>query len=312
VGAYTKTEVILAIKVMTGTEVEELFGAELVGEFAANTPQWHELRKSGLGGSDVAAVAGVSKWTSAYALWATKSGLIPDDFSDSEAMEWGRLLEPVIRQKFAAKHPEWEVVETEATFRSKKYPWMLGNVDGFINFGNGEWGVLEIKTAAYEDDWANGVPRYYETQVRHYMRVFGLKRSVVAVLFHGNKYQEYELLANDFVDQADTDLLIKFWEGVQTGTAPDWDGSLATYETVRAMHPDIEDSTVELGQLGMYLINAAHDYDAAQAYYNEMKSRTLDALGSAKYGVFTVGDESRKVCYRSSKSGGTPFLVIRK
>jgi CRISPR/Cas system CMR-associated protein Cmr1 (group 7 of RAMP superfamily) len=62
----------------------------------------------------------------------------------------------------------------------------------------------------------------------------------------------------------------------------------------------------------MYLINAAHDYDAAQAYYNEMKSRTLDALGSAKYGVFTVKDESRKVCYRSSKSGGTPFLVVKK
>jgi CRISPR/Cas system CMR-associated protein Cmr1 (group 7 of RAMP superfamily) len=87
---------------------------------------------------------------------------------------------------------------------------------------------------------------------------------------------------------------------------------MATYETVRAMHPDIEDSTVELGQLGMHLVNAAHDYDAAQAYYNEMKSRTLDALGTAKYGVFTVGDESRKVCYRSSKSGGTPFLVVKK
>jgi len=122
----------------SGVAVEYLFGAECVGEFAANTPEWHELRKSGIGGSDVAAVVGVSKWTSAYALWAQKSGLIPDDFSDSEAMEWGRLLEPVIRDKFADKHPEWNVIETDATFRSPKFPWMLGNVDGFIDFGNGE------------------------------------------------------------------------------------------------------------------------------------------------------------------------------
>lgn len=287
-------------------------GAVCVGEFEANSPEWHELRKSGLGGSDVAAVVGVSKWTSAYALWASKSGLIPDDFSDSEAMEWGRLLEPVIREKFAAKHPDWTVINTKATFRSQEHEFMLANVDGFIDFGNDEWGVLEIKTAAYEDDWVNGVPRYYETQVRHYMRVFGMSRGIVAVLFHGNKYQEYEVLANDFVDQADVDMLVKFWDGVQNGVAPDWDGALATYETVRAMHPDIEDTTVELGDLGMHLVNAAHDFDAAQAYLNEMKSRTLDALGSAKYGTFTHADEARKVCYRSSKSGGTPFLVVKK
>lgn len=287
-------------------------GAVCVGEFEANTPEWHELRKSGLGGSDVAAVVGVSKWTSAYALWAAKSGLIPDDFSDSEAMEWGRLLEPVIREKFAAKHPEWTVINTNATFRSQEHEFMLANVDGFIDFGNDEWGVLEIKTAAYEDDWVNGVPRYYDAQVRHYMRVFGMTRGIVAVLFHGNKYQEYEVLANDFVDQADVDMLVQFWDGVHNGVAPDWDGALATYETVRAMHPDIEDATVELGDLGMHLVNAAHDFDAAQAYFTEMKSRVLDALGSAKYGVFTVGDEPRKVCYRSSKSGGTPFLVVKK
>lgn len=293
---------------MSGTAIEYLFGAECVGEFEANTPEWHELRKSGIGGSDVAAIVGVSKWTSAYALWAQKSGLIPDDFSDSEAMEWGRILEPVIRKKFADKHPEWEIIETDATFRSPKHPWMLANVDGLIDFGNNEWGVLEIKTAAYEDDWAYGVPRYYETQVRHYMRVFGLKRAFVAVLFHGSSYKEFEIVANDFLDNADFDLMQQFWNSVQSGTAPDWDGALATYEAVRMMHPDIEDATVELGDLGMHLFNAVTDFDAAQTKLNELKSRTLDALGSAKYGVV----DERKVCYRSSKSGGTPFLVVKK
>lgn len=300
------------IEKYSGIAVEYLFGAELVGEFEANTPEWHEVRKSGLGGSDVAAVVGVSKWTSAYALWAQKSGLIPDDFSDSEAMEWGRLLEPVIREKFAAKHPDWNVIETDGTFRSREYPFMLGNVDGFIDFGNNEWGVLEIKTAAYEDDWVNGVPRYYETQVRHYMRIFGLKRAIVAVLFHGNKYQEFEVLANEFVDSADVAALIEFWDGVQDGVAPDFDGATSTYETVRLMHPEIEDESVELGDLGMHLVNAAHDFEAAQAYFTEMKARTLDAMGKARYGLYTVGEDARKVCYRSSKSGGAPFLVVKK
>lgn len=296
------------IQNMPSLAIEELFDVKCLGEFAANTPEWHELRKSGLGGSDVAAVVGVSKWTSAYALWAKKSGLIPDDFGDSEAMEWGRLLEPVIREKFAASHPTWTVVETEATFASPKYPWLLANVDGLIRWEDGSWGVLEIKTAAYEDDWVNGVPLYYQTQVRHYLRVFGLKRAVVAVLFHGNAYKEFDVYAEGFIDATDFEMLEKFWQGVQDGVAPDWDGALATYETVRAMHPDIENETVELGELGIHLVNAAFDFEESQKKFNEMKSRTLDALGSAKYGVV----DDRKVCYRSSKSGGTPFLVVKK
>jgi len=191
--------------------VGDKFGpAVCVGEFEANSEGWHELRRAGIGGSDVAAVVGVSKWTSAYALWAKKSGLIPDDFSDSEAMEWGRILEPVIREKFAAKHPEWEVSNTNATFRSSEHDWLLANVDGLIRFEDGSWGVLEIKTAAYEDDWVNGVPLYYQTQVRHYLRVFGLQRAIVAVLFHGNAYKEFEVVADEFIDAADFDMLEKF------------------------------------------------------------------------------------------------------
>ena len=298
----------MGIVQMQGTAVEYLFNVDCVGEFEANTAEWHELRKSGVGGSDVAAIVGVSKWTSAYALWAQKSGLIPDDMSDSEAMEWGRILEPVIRQRFADKHPEWEIVESKATFRSREQSWLLANVDGFIDFGNNEWGLLEIKTAAYEDDWANGVPLYYQTQVRHYMRVFGLKRAFVAVLFHGSAYKEFEIIADSFLDFADVEMVEQFWKNVESGEAPAWDGALATYEAVRKMHPDIEDTSVELGDLGMHLINAVWDFEVAQRHMNEMKSRTLDALGSAKYGTF----DDRKICYRSSKSGGTPFLVIKK
>jgi len=95
---------------------------------------------------------------------------------------------------------------------------------------------------------------------------------------------------------------------VKTGLAPDWEGSTSTYEAVRAMHPDIVDETVDLGELGIHLVNAAFDFEDAQKKFNEMKSRTLDALGGAKYGVV----DDRKVCYRSSKSGGTPFLVVKK
>lgn len=302
----------MEIKQMSGIAVEYLFGAPCVGEFESNSPEWLELRKQGIGGSDVAAVVGVSKWTSAYALWAKKSGLIPDDFGDSEAMEWGRILEPVIQQKFADKHPEWQVINSKATFASAEHPWMLANVDGFIDFGGNEWGILEIKTAAYQDDWVNGVPLYYQTQVRHYLRVFGLKRAVVAVLFHGNAYKEYDVFADEFIDAADFDMLQQFWNGVQNGLAPAWEGSTSTYEAVRSMHPDIDPAEVDLGDLGLHLVNAAWAYDDAEKVFKELKSRTLDAMGSARYGYVETAEGKNRVAARQSKNGGFPYLVVKK
>ena len=57
--------------------------------------QWLDLRSTGIGGSDVAAIYGESPYTSAYTLWLQKSGRVGRDKSSNEAMEWGNLLEGV-------------------------------------------------------------------------------------------------------------------------------------------------------------------------------------------------------------------------
>ncbi len=60
---------------------------------------------------------------------------------------------------------------------------------------------------------------------------------------------------------------------------PDWDGSANTLETVKLLNPGVADAGVDLGDLGIYVQNAQNDFDRAQEHLNEMKSRTLDALG---------------------------------
>ena len=61
---------------------------------------WHEARKSGLGGSDIAAVLGLSKWASPMDVWYQKRGLV-DPLEESNAMRRGRLLEPAIAEWYA-------------------------------------------------------------------------------------------------------------------------------------------------------------------------------------------------------------------
>lgn len=291
--------------------LERLNGAVPVGQFESGSPEWLELRRAGVGGSDVAAIMGWSKWSSAYALWALKSGLVQDSVQN-EAMEWGSLLEPVIRQKFADLHPDWMVVDCDQTFAVESERWRLANVDGLI-FTSDSTGLLEIKTARFEDDWVSGVPLYYEAQVQWYLGNLGLSWAKVVVLFGGNSYREFDVVFDEVMFERLLERAREFRECVVSGVAPDWDGSTATLETVRQLHPQIVDETVDLGDLGVYLQLAALEVDRAEAHLRELKSRTVDAMGSARWGVVELDSgEELRVATRMAKGDGLPYLVIKK
>ena len=90
-------------------EIAEKTGAVLLGNFPSGSREWLDLRKTGIGGSEVAAICGFSKWTSPYTLWCQKTNRISGEIPMNDAMEWGTRLEPVIIDKFSDNHPELTV-----------------------------------------------------------------------------------------------------------------------------------------------------------------------------------------------------------
>ena len=60
---------------------------------------WLELRRNAIGGSDAAAILGLSKWSSPLAVYADKLGLVPER-EDNEAMRQGRDLEEYVASRF--------------------------------------------------------------------------------------------------------------------------------------------------------------------------------------------------------------------
>jgi len=281
--------------------------AHLVGLFNNTDKEWHDLRRTGIGGSDVAPICGLSPWTSPFALWAKKTGRIPDDFVPSEAAEWGTRLESVVLDKLVEVHPELKVHREVGTWANSERPWQLANPDAIFE-QDGELGIIEIKTSRFEDDWTNDVPRYYRTQVQWYLQTFGFKRAIVAVLFGGSKYREFEVMADTFEQDANLQAVERFRSFIESDTQPDFDGALSTLEVVRELHPDISDDEVELGQLGSLYFRAVDALAEAESSVNEAKSRVLDAMGSAKRGLV---DGEWKIT-RQARGGGKPFLVNKK
>jgi putative phage-type endonuclease len=291
---------------MNNSKLNEILDkASFLGNFENSSPEWHELRnQSGvISGSEIGAILGLSPFTSAFTLWAQKTGKLPNQVVGNTAMRLGQLVEPAIRELYKEQHLDHEVYEV-GTYASKAYDWAHANPDGICLDESGNPYILEIKhTATYWDS----VPEHYRAQVFWYMFVFGLKRSVFAVVNAG-RYKEYEVLWDEFEWEAMFQEVNKFRNYVLENLQPDWDGSESTYETAKALSPDLEVRDEELGQLGVELFNAQLKFDEADSFLREMKSRTVAALNGAKNGTI----DGTVVCTLSQRAGGLPYLTIKK
>jgi putative phage-type endonuclease len=287
------------------SNINELQDAILLGHFENGSPEWHDLRNEPgvIGGSDIAACAGLSSWTSPITLWAKKTGQIPDEVTPNMSMKLGTKLEAPILELFADEHPELEIYET-GTWANTHAPWARANPDGLYKTADGEWGIIEVK---FSRDYWTQVPQAYRAQVLWYMKVFGIRQAKLVALA-GSSYQEYEIEWDEFEAETLWQSALRFRQACLEVKMPDWDGSNSTLETVRALNPNIEDAEVDLDDLGMHYFNAVTEFEAANAKVTELKSRVINAMDGKKRGL-VFGDHLVSL---RSRAGGLPYLHHEK
>lgn len=190
---------------------------------------WLEQRKRGIGGSDVAAIMGLSPWRTPAEVWLEKTGRAePQDLSDRPHVQRGVDLESFVGAKFRDAHRDMLIRRVNAICRSLERPWAQASLDYEVaepneqilrgrsgRFCKGiDWGVLEIKTSRNDADWKDGPPAYYLTQVMHYLSVTGREFAWVAVQFDSDwlwEYREYRI-ERDEEDIAAIDAAVDtFW-----------------------------------------------------------------------------------------------------
>lgn len=210
--------------------------------------QWLAERKKGIGGSDAAAVLGLSKYSTPLTVWMEKTGRVePEDISEKEPVYWGRVLEDVVAAEFARRHPQLKVRRVNALLRSKEHPFMQASLDRMVTDEAGRKGVLEIKTcdARVKGDWEEGVPDYYLPQPIHYLGVTRFEFYWVAVLCGGNHYKDFSYER----DQEDIDYLVEkeaaFWHMVEDDIMPQPTASYADSQALMGVYPSPEEEMVD-------------------------------------------------------------------
>ena len=97
---------------------------------------WLSFRRKGIGGSDAAAIMGMSPFCTKRDLYYDKLGIQPvmDEEEDNwVAKEVGHRLEDLVAEIFARK-TGYKVYPIRKMFRHPLYPFMLADVDFFIDF----------------------------------------------------------------------------------------------------------------------------------------------------------------------------------
>ena len=144
--------------------------------------EWLEERRTGIGGSDAAAVLGLNPWRSPLAVYMDKTAGRGDVAEDDmpEALWWGTEQESLVAKRFSQLTGE-KVINDQNMYRSAEYPWALANIDRRVV---GKHVGLECKTTEvynktdFDDD---EIPPTYYWQCQHYMAVLGWQSWYLAV-----------------------------------------------------------------------------------------------------------------------------------
>lgn len=177
--------------------------------------QWHEQRDKGIGGSDISVIMGANKYKTIGDLWREKTGRSkPQDLSHKPAIMLGNAMEPVLRQEYAYRHPDVEVMEPDYMLQSNVAQWRQASLDGIITYPDMHKEVLEIKTvgmyAAHK--WDDGlVPISYAMQVLHYMSVTGYPRAQLIALIGNQAIIERTVQRDEEAIAAIEDEVDRFW-----------------------------------------------------------------------------------------------------
>lgn len=154
--------------------------------------EWLEVRKSGIGSSEVATILGLNPYETPYLLWRRKIGLDAPK-TETFAMKAGHYLEDAV-SRFWSDETGREVIKSSAgdwIIRDPDKPFLQVSPDRTFWLGASRSpsakGILECKTTQRQID-AEDVPAYWYCQVQYQLGVARLESGSLAWLSAGREF----------------------------------------------------------------------------------------------------------------------------
>ncbi len=269
-----------------------------------------EVRRTGIGSSDIGAVAGLSPYATPLDVWLVKRGLAT--VPETDAMRLGTALEPVIADLYGREHlaagemlryprdVAWPILVAADTVRHPSEPWILATPDRAVTVPRlaGEHPreapvrLVEIKSVAWRSahHWGEAhddVPAWYRAQIEWQMLATGVTRCDLAALIGGAELRVYQIEHDPELARMLVGIGRAFWRHVERGEEPPVDASESWRKHLETRFPRAvgeilpagaraEEIAERLADAGARGAAAERDYDRAA---NELRALIGDARG---------------------------------
>jgi len=269
---------------------------------------WLAARGKGIGGSDAAAILGLSPWAAPLSLWLRKVGAIPDDLEPSDVMVWGSKVERVLIEDIA-EQAGVEVLGTSWTLiRDATEPDLFCSPDGMgwpsapDDVTTAPDFLVEVKNVhgMKAEEWEAGAPPYVNAQVQHALHVSGLPRALVGASLGGRRpvWCWVDRDPNWWPTNGPT--ILEFLRRIREEDPPPPTGHPADREALFERYPAEDGSIVALPSEAVdwtrELEELAETRKAIETREDELKNMIRAAIGTAEEGIVPGGLGRWKWC----------------
>jgi putative phage-type endonuclease len=250
--------------------------------------EFREARSSFLGGSDCAAVLGVSPYHTPVEMWQKKTGRAPVekiDLAQQKRFDRGHKLEPFIREmvidKLRAEGNNVELLACNKRYADPEHSFLSCEID-FELMLNGEHINCDAKsvTGFARKKWGEtdteDVPIEYAAQFMHGLMVTGRDTCLVAALRSWDDVDVFWCRRDDETIAAMRQKLVSFWvDHVLADVPPD----PMVFDDIKALFP-CDDGTV---------VDATQDIADKVVQLREIKDRIKTFEEAEEALIFEIG-----------------------
>lgn len=195
-----------------------------------NNQDFTQERAKHLGGSDIAALLGLSKYRTALDIWLEKTDKVEQSESNMP-LRFGSFAEPFVANEYSLE-TGFALIEYAPIILHKEHSFLGGHIDRFVvpeSFASGDAlfnkngqcvanHILECKTANpfAQIEWGevgtDQVPMTYLIQCLWYLLITDLERADLAVLFGNSDLRIYTIYRDRSLEAILLEKAVQFWE----------------------------------------------------------------------------------------------------
>lgn len=189
-------------------------------------------RSKYIGGSDTAAILGVSPWKSAFQLYQEKTGEYQEEVTPAKQKIFnrGKRWEPIVIEmlvdELEDRGHDVEIVHRNERYIDPEHSFLAAEIDLELIL-DGEHVNGEMKTVspfaakAWGEEGTDEIPIYYTSQVAHGQMVTGRNKTIVAALIGADDLRVHEVNRDDELIQIIRGKELEFWQRILNREAPE-------------------------------------------------------------------------------------------